>query len=58
MFSILCVVCQEFVSACPCGFNVKHDMDQIHWCLAKDDLGQMDAHKVDFALFLALSSLD
>ena len=33
------------VSACPRGLNVKHDMDRMRWYLAKQDLGQMDAHK-------------
>jgi heterodisulfide reductase subunit C len=33
------------VEACPRGLNVKHDMDRMRWFLAKNNLGQMDAHQ-------------
>ncbi len=40
-----CTSCMACVSACPRGLNVKHDMDRMRWDLAKQGLGQMDAHK-------------
>jgi heterodisulfide reductase subunit C len=40
-----CTSCMSCVAACPRGLNVKHDMDRMRWVLAKQGLGQMDAHK-------------
>ena len=37
--------CMACVAACPRGLNVKHDMDRMRWYLAKENEGQMDAHK-------------
>jgi heterodisulfide reductase subunit C len=40
-----CTSCMSCVAACPRGLNVKHDMDRMRGDLAKQGLGQMDAHK-------------
>jgi heterodisulfide reductase subunit C len=40
-----CTSCMSCVAACPRGLNVKHDMDRMRAVLAKNELGQMDAHK-------------
>ena len=40
-----CTSCMACVEACPRGLDVKHDMDRMRWYLAKDNLGQMEAHK-------------
>jgi heterodisulfide reductase subunit C len=40
-----CTSCMACVASCPRGLNVKHDMDRMRWYLAKEGLGQMDAHK-------------
>ena len=40
-----CTSCMSCVEACPRGLNVKHDMDRFRWVLAKEGLGQTEAHK-------------
>ncbi|UCG70605.1 MAG: 4Fe-4S dicluster domain-containing protein [Thermoplasmata archaeon] len=40
-----CTSCMSCVEACPRGLNVKHDMDKFRHSLAKEGMGQMDAHK-------------
>jgi heterodisulfide reductase subunit C len=40
-----CTSCMSCVEACPRGLNVKHDMDKFRHSLAKEGLGQMEAHK-------------
>ncbi len=40
-----CTSCMSCVVACPRGLNVKHDMDKFRAYLAKQNLGQTDAHK-------------